>query len=77
MRSPVPVLLNPQEIVVPGQMLPFGSLYMDNLPEEKTPHLRYNLQNFFHDNQGDDPSPEDLDAQIQPGLPDARGQSLL
>jgi hypothetical protein len=62
------------EIFVPGQMLPFVSLYVDNFPEAQTPHLLYKLQNFFHPNQGDDPAPEDLDAQIQPWLPYARGQ---
>ncbi|MCT7965099.1 hypothetical protein NG799_01970 [Laspinema sp. D1] len=62
------------EIFVPGQMLPFVSLYVDNLPEAKTPHLLYKLQNFFHEKQGNDPSPEDLDPQIQPWLPYARGQ---
>lgn len=62
------------EIFVRGQMLPFVSLYVDGFPEQKAPHLLYKLQNFFHDNQGDDPAGEDLDPQIQPWLPYARGQ---
>ncbi|MEB3830793.1 hypothetical protein [Phormidium sp. CCY1219] len=62
------------EIFVRGQMLPFVSLYVDGLSEEKTPHLLYKLQNFFHANQGEDPAPEDLDPQVQPWLPYARGQ---
>lgn len=66
-----------KEIFVPSQMLPFVSLYVDNFPEEQTPHLLYKLQSFFHHNQGNDPAPEDLDPQIQPWLPYARGQWFI
>lgn len=63
-----------REIFVRGQMLPFASLYVDDLLPEKTPQLLYKLQNFFHSEQGENPAPEDLDPQHQDWLPYAQGQ---
>lgn len=49
-----------REVFVPGQMLPFFSLFVNELPSESTPYLLYKLHNFFHTGQGNHPSPQDL-----------------
>ncbi|MCL1474263.1 hypothetical protein [Argonema antarcticum] len=49
-----------REVFVPGQMLPFFSLFIKELPTESTPYLLYKLHNFFHTGQGNHPCSEDL-----------------
>lgn len=49
-----------REVFVPGQMLPFFSLFVNDLPAEYNPYLLYKLHNFFHIGQGNHPSLEDL-----------------
>lgn len=50
--EPVPVfweLKSPwwKEVFVPGQMLPFATLFVNNCPEDNIPYLLYKLHNFF------------------------------
>lgn len=65
------------EIFVPGQMLPFTALFADNLPAETTQILLYKLQNLFHEKQGNNPAPEDLEPNNPAWLPYASRQWFI
>jgi len=49
-----------REIFIPGQMLPFAAIFVNEISEEHVPHLLYKLHNFFHSGQGNSPSEDDL-----------------
>ncbi|MFB2833001.1 hypothetical protein [Floridanema evergladense] len=49
-----------REVFVPGQMLPFFALFVNELPAGYNSYLLYKLHNFFHIGQGNHPSREDL-----------------
>ena len=49
-----------REVFVPGQLLPFVSLYVDGQPPEKDPLVLYKVRNFFSSRQESAPSHSDL-----------------
>lgn len=58
-----------EDVFVPGQLIPFSGIYVNQFSEEETPHLLYRLQNFFHEAQGEHPSGRDLQSDCQPWMP--------
>ena len=56
-----------REVFVPGQLLPFASLFVRGVPAEEVPPMLFRLQNFFHSRQQLYPSADDLNPR-QPGL---------
>ena len=49
-----------EDVFVPGQMLPFATLFVDDLPQEGIPVLLYRVRNFFHSRQDILPTADDL-----------------
>ena len=49
-----------KNVFVPGQLIPFSSLFIDEAPEEKHPELIYLIRNFFYADKEAYPSAEDL-----------------
>ena len=47
------------EVFIPGQMIPFGVLFADDVPEEEIANLLYKTRNFFHAAQEIYPTIED------------------
>ncbi len=56
-----------QDVFVPGQLLPFAGLYLDDVPPDEVMRLVYQARNFFHTQQELHPAAADLAAE-QPGL---------
>jgi hypothetical protein len=76
---PQSAIRNPQspwweEIFVPGQFLPFATLYVDDVPQEETAKLLYRVRNFFHVGQGEHGSDHDLSLEHPSLLPYAQNQ---
>ncbi|MEG4230846.1 hypothetical protein QUA40_01830 [Microcoleus sp. Pol11C3] len=65
------------EVFVPGQMLSFTALFADHLPVDETQLLLYKLQNLFHQQQGNNPAPEDLGFNNPAWLPYASRQWFI
>jgi len=65
------------EVFVPGQMLSFTALFADHLPVDATQLLLYKLQNLFHQQQGNNPAPEDLELNNPAWLPYASRQWFI
>jgi hypothetical protein len=62
------------EVFVPGQLIPYAVLFVNEVTEEEVPVLLYRMHNFFHSRQEIHPAPEDL-CPDHPGLlPYAEGQ---
>jgi len=51
-----------RDVFVPGQLIPFASLYIDDLPENDRPGMLYRIRNFFHSGQEIHPTADDLRA---------------
>ncbi len=49
-----------REVFVPGQTLPFATLFVDEVPDGEDARLLYRVRNFFHYHQEIFPAPEDL-----------------
>lgn len=63
-----------REVFIPGQLLPFAVIYVDEIADEEIPHLTYRLRNFFRAQQEMHPAPEDLRLDHQLLLPYAKHQ---
>jgi hypothetical protein len=63
-----------REVFIPGQLIPFVSLFVNELPEGAAPSLLYKMRNFFHPLQGENPAPEDVRADHHSLLPYAERQ---
>jgi hypothetical protein len=48
------------EVFIPGQMLPFAALFVENIAEIDDSQLLYRVRNFFHSRQVINPSQDDL-----------------
>lgn len=48
------------DVFVPGRLLPFASLFVDNATDSAIPSFRYRVRHFFHATQGANPSEYDL-----------------
>ncbi len=55
------------DVFIPGQLLPFAALFVDDYPDDAAPKLLYQLRNGFHAGQGHYPASEDLNPS-HPGL---------
>ncbi|MBI4319448.1 MAG: hypothetical protein HY675_13250 [Chloroflexi bacterium] len=57
-----------REVFISGELLPFATLYVDEVDEKEIPTLTYRLRNFFHARQEIVPTPGDLRLENDPGL---------
>jgi hypothetical protein len=48
------------EVFVPGMLLPFGSLFVDDVGPDAVPTLLYRMRNFYHSDQEIHPNAADL-----------------
>ena len=48
------------EVFIPGQLMPYAVLNIDEIEEDKIPQTIYRIRNFFHDQQPLFPAAEDL-----------------
>ncbi len=49
-----------KDVFIPGQMIPFGALFADDVPDEDIAHMLYRMRNFFHSNEAIYPAAEDI-----------------
>jgi len=63
-----------EEIFVPGQLLPFATLYLDEVAQDEIARSLYKVRNFFHTGQGEHGSDYDLSLEHPSLLPYARNQ---
>jgi len=63
-----------RDVFIPGQLLAFAVLYLDDVPENKTGELLYRVRNLFHAGQEIRPSAEDLRLDNSALLPYAESQ---
>ena len=61
-----PLLPHSSVLFIPGRLIPFAALYVDNIPENEIPDLAYRLRNFFHAGQPVHLAPVDQDLDHHP-----------
>ena len=66
-----------REVFVPGQLLPFAVLWVEEVPEEERVPLLYRVRHFFHSRQEIHPSADDLRLDHPALLSYAEGQWFL
>ena len=66
-----------REVFVPGQLLPYAGLFVDQIPEEEIPKLIYRMRNFFRSNQEIHPALDDLRLDHPLLVPYARQQRFF
>jgi len=49
-----------QDVFIPGQLMPYAVLNIDDIDEDVIPSTIYRIRNFFHEQQPLYPAPEDL-----------------
>lgn len=66
-----------REIFVPGQVIPFAALFVEEVSKDGVPELLYRLRSFFHADQEIHPTHEDLQTNNPFLLPYAEGQWFI
>jgi hypothetical protein len=62
------------EIYTPGKLLPFTSIFMDDVPASTIPILIYQIRNFFHSKENINPSEKDISCENDSLLPYGKDQ---
>ena len=63
-----------REVFVPGQLLPFASVYVNEIADDEIPRLVYRMRNFFRSEQKIHPADDDLRLDHEQLLQYAKGQ---